>query len=140
MPTTLSPYLNFRDQTAEAMEFYHSVMGGVLTMSRYSEFGVSDDPAEADRIMHAQLVLPSGLILMAADVPDRMEHSRGVNDGAVALFGDDEEDLTRLYEGLSEGGTIGEPLAKAPWGDSFGSFTDRFGVDWLVNISPAARD
>ncbi|AXH37396.1 VOC family protein [Humibacter sp. BT305] len=140
MAITLSPYLNFRDQAEAAMTFYHSVTGGDLTMSRYSEFGVSDDPAEGDKIMHAQLILPSGLILMAADVPNRMEHTRGVNDASVALFGDDEEELTRLYEGLSEGGTIGEPLAKAPWGDSFGSFTDRFGVDWLVNISPASRD
>ncbi|WP_378148772.1 VOC family protein [Cnuibacter sp. UC19_7] len=121
------------------MEFYHSVTGGDLTMSRYSEFGVSDDPTEADKIMHAQLIMPSGLILMAADVPNRMEYSRGVNALSVSLFGDDEEELTRLYEGLSEGGTIGEPLAKAPWGDSFGSFTDRFGVDWLVNISPAPQ-
>ncbi len=137
MTITLSPYLNFRDQTAEAMEFYRSVTGGDLTMSRYSEFGVSDDPAEADKIMHAQLILPSGLILMAADVPNRMEYSRGVNALSVSLFGDDEEELTRLYEGLSEGGTLSEPLSKAPWGDSFGSFTDRFGVDWLVNISQA---
>ena len=139
MSISLSPYLNFEGQTAEAMAFYQSVLGGDLISSRFSEFGVSDDPSEADKVMHAQLTTPVGLILMAADVPNRMEFSRGRNTFSVSLFGDDEEELTRLYTGLSEGGTIGEPLAKAPWGDSFGSFTDRFGVDWLVNIAGAPQ-
>jgi PhnB protein len=139
MSITLSPYLNFRDQTLEAMTFYQSVLGGELTTSKYSDFGVSDDPAEADKIMHSQLIIPGGPILMAADVPNRMDWVQGTNDSSVSLFGDDEEQLTAYYNGLLEGGTVQQPLEKAPWGDSFGSLTDRFGVDWMVNISGAAQ-
>lgn len=49
MQIALNPYLNFRDQTREAMEFYRSVLGGELTTSTFAEFGTSDDPAEADK-------------------------------------------------------------------------------------------
>ena len=53
----------------------------------------------------------------------------------MSLSGDDEETLTRYWTGLSDGATIIEELTKAPWGDSFGMLTDRFGVAWLVNIA-----
>ncbi len=56
---------------------------------------------------------------------------------SVSLSGDDEDLLTGWWEGLAEGATVIEPLTKAPWGDTFGMLTDRFGVTWLVNISGA---
>jgi PhnB protein len=139
MPTTLSPYLNFRDQTKEAMDFYQSVLGGDLRSNTYAEFGLGDE-IEADKVMHSQLTTPDGLVLMAADVPTGMDYSRGVNDASIALFGDDADSLGRIYRELSEGGTILQPLEKAPWGDSFGSFVDRFGVSWMVNILGAPGD
>jgi PhnB protein len=53
---------------------------------------------------------------------------------SIMLEGDDEALLTDLYGQLSVGGTITEQLARAPWGDTYGSFVDRFGVSWMVNI------
>jgi PhnB protein len=133
MPTTLNPYLGFRDQARSAMDFYHAVFGGELTRSTFAEMHASEDPAEAEKVMHSQLVTPGGMVLMAADTPNSMEYSP---DGpiSVSLSGTDEAELRGYFERLSDGGTVVLPLEKAPWGDSFGMCRDRFGVSWMVNI------
>lgn len=136
MATHLNPYLSFRDDARQAMEFYHSVFGGELTMSTFAEFHVSDDPAEADKLMHANLATPGGLILMGADTPNTQERAETSN-VAVSLSGEDETELRRYWDGLSAGGTVTVPFAKAPWGDTFGMLTDKFGVDWMVNVVAA---
>ena len=134
MSHRLNPYLSFRDNAREAMEFYQSVFGGELTSSTFGELNASEDPAEADKIMHSQLESPEGLTLMGADTPNSMEFNPG-NTMSVSLSGDDEDALRGYWEKLSATGTLGVPLEKAPWGDSFGMCTDQFGVSWLVNIS-----
>jgi PhnB protein len=139
MPTTLNPYLGFRDNAKEAMEFYQSVFGGELTMSRYADFGMNEGPEEADKIMHAQLVAPGGLALMAADTPNSMPFNPGDN-FSVSLSGRDVEELTGYWQKLSEGATIFSPLEQAPWGDSFGQLRDRFGVGWMVNIGGSPQE
>jgi PhnB protein len=116
------------------MDFYRSVFGGTLQQSTFAEFGMSQDPSDADRIMHSQLTTDAGFTLMAADVPAHMELKEG-SQISVSLSGDDEAQLSGYYQKLAERGTILEPLAKAPWGDSFGMLVDRFGVQWLVNIA-----
>ena len=66
----LNPYLNFRGQAREALEFYQAVLGGELTVSTFGDFqmpGVDDD--EKDSIMHGQLTTPAGFTLMGSDVP-----------------------------------------------------------------------
>lgn len=141
MPTTLNPYINYRGTAREAMEFYRSVFGGELTVSTFREFGMTEWPDQLDNVMHSQLTTPGGIVLMGSDVPETMEVAFGDN-VAISLSGGDEAELTDWFERLSEGGRITVALAKAPWGDTFGEFYDRFGVKWLVNIagsgSPAA--
>ncbi len=138
MKSILNPYINFKGNTRQAMEFYHSVFGGKLNLSTFKEYHASQDPSEDDKIMHAMLQTDNGIVLMAADTPDRMEYQPGTN-FSISLSGDDEAELTGYYQKLSAGGTIVEPLTKAPWGDTFGMFKDKFGVDWLVNIAPAKQ-
>ncbi|MBV9821805.1 MAG: VOC family protein [Actinobacteria bacterium] len=135
MTTRLNPYLNFRDRTREAMEFYSSVFGGELSFMTFAEMHASEDPAEQDKIMHSQLVTAHGLTLMAADTPNSMDYSPGTNDFAVSLSGEDEGELRGYWDKLSDGATVTAPLDKAPWGDLFGMCTDRFGITWLVNVS-----
>ena len=137
MTTRLNPYLHFRDNAQEAMTFYRSVFGGELNTSTFGEFQMSEDPAEKDKIMHAMLTTASGLTLMGADTPNGMDFSPG-NTCSVSLSGEDEAELTGYWQQLTEGATVHVPLEKAPWGDSFGMCTDRFGVEWLVNIAGAA--
>lgn len=132
--TRLNPYLSFRDDARRAMEFYHSVFGGELSMSTFADLHLSEDPAERDKIMHAQLESPGGLVLMASDTPDAMPHDGG-GGFAVSLSGDDEAELCGYWAKLSEEGTVTQPLTVAPWGDKFGMCTDKFGVNWLVNIT-----
>jgi PhnB protein len=134
MTTRLNPYLSFRDSAKEAMDFYHSVFGGELTRSTFAEMHASEDPAEQDKIMHSMLTTDGGLTLMAADTPNSMEWSPGSN-GSISLSGENDAELRGYWDKLSEGGTVTVPLEPAPWGDSFGMCVDKFGVNWLVNIS-----
>jgi PhnB protein len=134
--TRLNPYLSFRDNARQAMEFYRSVFGGELTVSTFGDYHASEDPAEQDKVMHSQLESPGGLVLMGADTPNTMPYSTG-DAYSVSLSGgsDDDDELSGYWSKLSDGGTVAMPLDMAPWGDKFGMCTDRFGVNWLVNIA-----
>jgi len=132
MGVVLNPYLNFRGNAREAMEFYQSVLGGELNVSTFAEYQLAEDPSEADNVMHSQLETDAGITLMGADVPAKQEASPN---GSISLSGDDEGTLRSYWDKLSDGATIVEPLTVAPWGDAFGMLTDRYGVFWLVNIS-----
>ena len=134
MQTKLNPYLSFKDNAREAMEFYKTVFGGKLTTSTFKEYHASQDPSEDEKIMHSMLEADNGIIFMASDTPDRMEYSAGTN-YSMSLSGDNEMELRAYFEKLSSSGTVTMPLEKAPWGDTFGAFTDKFGVSWLVNIA-----
>ena len=134
MSVFLNPYLGFRDQARAALDFYHGVLGGELTTMTFAEGGMAQDPADADKIMHGQIRTPAGLLLMASDAPASMPTPTESNI-SVSLSGDDEDLLTSCWNGLADGATVIEPLTRAPWGDTFGMLTDRFGVTWLVNIT-----
>jgi PhnB protein len=124
---------SFRDNAREAMEIYKTIFGGKLEMQTFKGYHASQDPSEDSKIMHAVLTADNGIVFMASDTPNSMEYRMGTN-MSMSLSGDNEAELTTYYEKLSAGGTIGMPLEKAPWGDRFGMFTDKFGVSWLVNI------
>ncbi len=136
MQTRLNPYLNFRDNTRDAMEFYKSVFGGTVQMSTFKELNAAQDPVEENLIMHSVLEAENGIVFMAADTPPRMEYRPGSN-FMMSLSGDDEPELRGYFEKLSSGGTVTMPLEKAIWGDTFGMCNDKFGVSWLVNINAA---
>ena len=137
MTTYLNPYLNFRGNAREAMEFYETVLGGELKLSTFKELGGASGPDDENLIMHAQLETTSGFMLMGSGVPPHMDYTLGVNNFSVSLSGDDEVELTDYWQKLLDGAEIGMPLSKAPWGDSFGMLSDKFGVTWLVNITGA---
>jgi PhnB protein len=134
--TKLNPYLNFKNDAREAMEFYKSVFGGKLDLQTFKDFHVSQDPSEDDKIMHSVLEASNGITFMASDTPDRMEYQPGHTNFGMSLNGDDEEVLSGYFHKLSAGGTVTMALEKAAWGDTFGMVTDKFGISWLVNITP----
>jgi PhnB protein len=131
----LNPYLSFRDDARQALEFYQSVFGGELAISTFGEFGDTDSPI-ADKIMHGQLETPSGYTLMASDTPPGMDHQPGTNI-TVSLSGDDAEELRGFFTKLAEGGNVVMPLEKQMWGDEYGMCIDKFGIPWMANISAA---
>jgi PhnB protein len=134
MQTKLNPYLGFKDNARQAMEFYQTVFGGKLMISTFKAFNVSQDPSQDNKIMHAMLEADNGMTLMASDTPDCMEYQAGTNYN-ISLSGDNEAELKGYFEKLSAGGNVTMPLEKAIWGDTFGMLTDKFGVSWLVNIA-----
>ena len=136
MSTRLNPYIAFDGNAKEAMEFYRDVFGGSLTISTFGEFG-NDDPAVADKTMHAMLEADNGLTLMASDGPPGVPLTRGDNI-TISLSGQDAEDLRGYWNKLSDGGSVTMPLEKQMWGDEFGMCVDRFGIPWMVDIVPAS--
>ncbi|GAB2462174.1 PhnB protein [Conyzicola lurida] len=140
MTVLFNPYLSFDDNARQVMEFYHSVFGGKLEISTFGEFGMSDDPAEKDKVMHSQLTADLGFVLMASDTPKAMGFQPGAG-YSLSFSGDDDVTLRKLWADLADGGEITLPLDQAPWGDVFGQVKDRFGVSWMVSIAtPAAAE
>lgn len=129
----LNPYLSFRREAREAMEFYHSVFGGDLEIDTFGDSGMDHDPADAELVLHATLETPDGMVLMASDTPAAAPYEAPAG-FSLSLSGDEEDELTEWWEALSEGGTITMPLAEPEWGGLFGMLTDRFGVRWMVSI------
>lgn len=137
MSSKLNPYLSFQGNARQAMEFYKTVFGGQLDLSTFGEAGMTDHGVKPDQIMHAALVADNGITLMASDTATGMrEYVAGTN-MSISLSGDDTAELTEYYNKLAEGGTVEQPLTKAPWGDTFGMLTDKFGIFWMVNIAGA---
>jgi PhnB protein len=135
MASRLNPYIQFDGDALAAMEFYKDVFGGDLSTNTFKEFGASHGPDDEDKIMHSQLETPSGFTLMASDTPQGMPYNLGENI-AISLSGDDE--LRGYYEKLSaDGGKVSVPLEKQVWGDEFGMVQDKFGINWMVNVSAA---
>ena len=136
MTSRLNPYITFTGNAREAMEFYQSALGGDLAMNTFADFG-STGP-EGDKIMHANLETPDGFTLMASDTPPGAEEPSG-NNIAVSLSGDDEK-LRGYWERLTDGANVTMPLEKQVWGDEFGQFTDRFGIQWMINIAGSTQE
>lgn len=116
------------------MGFYRGVFGGSLDMNTFAEFGITDGGV-GEQLMHASLTFPDGSTLLGSDVPPGMEFHEGQR-VTVILHGDDEALLRGYWDGLAAGGTVQMPLDQQMWGDLYGSLTDKFGIVWMVNISP----
>ena len=164
MAVSAVPHLNFTGDARRALEFYHSVFGGQIMIGTYGEGGVPQDsptseqvsfapiPADspdADRVAFGMVVAENGFRLAAYDVfgangegvagvssrrADGLTHDESL---FVLLNGDTLDEVTPLWKGLSEGGTVIQSLAPTPWGAPYGMLTDRFGVTWIVGTSPA---
>ncbi|WP_425074394.1 VOC family protein [Sagittula sp. S175] len=134
----LNLYLTFDGTAAEAMTFYQSVLGGDLTILRFGEMPDNSMVPEGagDRVANAQLTLEN-LTLMASDTmgDNNMGHVFQGHHGfdlQVAL--DDVDKGRAIFDALSEGGEVLMPYAPTFWAKSFGTFRDRFGVPWMVNV------
>ena len=129
----LSPYLVFNGNCKEAMEFYHTAMGGEVELHTFGEYNMPGTADEMkDKIMHA-MIKNDSLSFMGSDAVSS-DYIIG-NNISLSIAGTDGERLKKLWEGLSEGGKVTMPLAKQVWGDEFGMFTDKFGMNWMINIT-----
>lgn len=139
----VSTYLNFARETEEAFNFYKSVFGGdfVDGIHRFSEVPPQEGApatAEADKnlVMHVALPILGGHVLMGTDAPESMGFSvtRG-NNMYINLEPDTKEETDKLFAALSAGGKVEMQPQEMFWGDYFGSCTDKYGINWMVNCS-----
>jgi len=133
----VNPYITFSGTCEEAFNFYKSVFGGGFQyIGRFSEMPDNDKiPEEAKNyIMHVSLPISKETILMGSDALDTFGHVMTTgNNISISINAESEEEATRLFNGLSAGGRITMPLEKTFWGSFFGMFTDKFGINWMVN-------
>lgn len=139
MPSTLATYIALSGTTAEAMEFWHSVLGGELVIVRYKDMELEGLPFEPDpeAVAHATLTTAAGQIA-GSDAMDGDTYP--VRDTAYSLLytADSADEAERLYHAMLEGGgSVGMPLEVAPWGDLYGQVFDRFGVMWAFSYEQA---
>jgi PhnB protein len=133
----INPYLNFNGNTEEAFNFYKSVFGGeFLAVMRFKDTEACANIPESDKegIMHIALPIGNGNVLMATDALESMGQKLTFgNNIHISLSPESKEEADRLFNGLSAGGKIEMPLQDMFWGAYFGSFADKFGVQWMVN-------
>ncbi|MES2796562.1 MAG: SRPBCC domain-containing protein [Bacteroidota bacterium] len=140
----VSSYLNFPGNTEEAFNFYKSVFGGEFSGNGIQRFG--DIPAQegapslpdSDKnlILHIELEIMGGFVLMATDAPESMGFKvYAGNNMHINLEPESREETKRIFEALSEGGTISMPLDDTFWGAYYGSFRDKYGINWMLNYA-----
>ncbi|OFY85410.1 MAG: glyoxalase [Bacteroidetes bacterium RIFCSPLOWO2_12_FULL_35_15] len=133
----VNPYLTFNGNCEEAFNFYKSVFGGEFPyIGRFKDMP-SEQPipeSEKEKIMHVSLPIGKETILMGSDSSNAFGQATIIgNNFSISVNADNEEEATKLFNGLSSGGKVTMPLNKTFWGALFGMFTDKFGINWMVN-------
>lgn len=129
----INAYLSFDGNCAEAMRFYERVLRGNLkALLKNSDTPMADQvpPGTENRIMHAYLEFDGGSLMAGDCMPDTYAGIKGVS---IALSYDDTSDAKRVFDELSEGGTVTMAWTPTFWAEAFGMVRDRFGTPWIVN-------
>lgn len=132
---TINTYLNFNGNTEEVFNFYKAAFGGEFAViMRFGDTpGCEEMPAtDKNKIMHIALPI-GGNMLMGTDVPETMEQVKNGTSMSISINTDSEQQTRDLYAKLSEGGDIKMPLDNMFWGALYGMFTDKFGIQWMLN-------
>lgn len=138
----INPYLIFNGTCEAAFNLYKSVFGGEFAyIGKFGEMPPSEDPNcpppsedEANRIMHVSLPISKETILMGSDSTSQSGDVLFGTNFSVSINTDSKEEADKLFNGLSADGTIIMAMEKTFWGAYFGMFTDKFGINWMVNF------
>ena len=140
----INPYLLFNGACEAAFDFYKSVFGGEFdSLSRYSEMPSEESipDSERNKIMHMSFPIGKDVLLMGADTSEYYDQVVKFGDNiSLCIFPESEEEAGRIFNALSESGTVVMPLEKTFWGALFGNFVDKFGVCWMVNYCYPQND
>jgi len=129
----LSAYLNFDGQCEAAFKFYEQCLGGKMQMMMtYGESPMADHvtPESRNKIMHVSLAVGDSVLMGSDAPPQRYEKPQGL---FVHIRIDNPVDAERLFQALSENGTVRMPLQQTFWAARFGMLVDRFGIPWMIN-------
>ena len=132
----LDTYLNFNGNCREVFEFYRVVFGGAFTVMQTFRDGPSDMGVveeELDQIMHVSLPVGTS-VLMGSDIPSQFAQPPVIgNNILISISLDSKQEADRIFAELSEGGSVSLPMQDMFWGSYFGSFTDKYGINWQIN-------
>lgn len=132
----VNPYLTFNGTCEAAFNFYKSVFGGDFPyIGRFKDMPGNEVPEAAkELIMHVSLPISKETTLMGSDSSDAFGQVTTIgNNISISINTESEDEARKIFEGLSAGGKITMPLDKTFWGAFFGMFTDKFGINWMVN-------
>ena len=137
----VSTYLNFPRNTEEAFNFYRSIFGGDFNggINRFSDIPPSTEmpplpDADKNLVMHIELAITGGHVLMGTDAPESMGFNvKPGNNVYINLEPDTRAETKRLYDALAAGGKVEMELQDMFWGAYYGSIKDKFGVQWMFN-------
>jgi PhnB protein len=134
---TINPWINFNGNAEEAFSFYKSVFGGEFgKIIRFKDLAGPEYPvAEKDenKIMLITLPIGKGNMLMANDVPEFLgKVNERENRSKISVTTDSKEEADALFRGLSAGGEAEYPMGDSPWGTYYGSFRDKYGIEWMI--------
>jgi PhnB protein len=126
--TSLNPYLGFQGNAAKAIAFYEKALGAkVEGVMKWGEGPMQTPPEMKDRVMHAELAIGGGKIMLC----DEPQPSSGESNINVCLHLNDNADMARKFDALAVGGQVIMPIADAFWGATFGMLKDAFGIKWM---------
>ena len=137
MAIQFNPYFTFDGNAREAIEFYAQVFGGEIRLATFKDFQAPVDPEHENLVMHAELVTEHGFNLRASDGAALSGHAQqGTTNMEASLIGEagEVETARAWFEKLSVDATNVNDLNQVPWGATFGSLTDKFGIAWMFNF------
>ena len=130
MAQKIRPHLMFEGAAEDAIRLYVSLFkdSAILAIERYGAGG----PGAEGSVMLARFKL-AGQEILAIDSP--VKHAFSFTP-SMSLFVDcdDEAELARVFQTLSEGGQVLMPLDNYGFSARFGWVSDRFGVSWQLNL------
>lgn len=132
----LTTYLFFQNNAADAFDFYARCLGGkIISKVTYADMPDCPDMPEQSKSLVANVCLKAGdSMLMASDCPPGAPFD-SMQGCAVAIGIESVEQAERVFAALGDGGTITMPIAETSWAQRFGTLTDRFGIQWMVNCN-----
>lgn len=136
--TTINTYLTFNGNCEEAFNFYKSVFGGEFSyFGRFGDMPPSEEMPvpdnEKDLIMHVSLPISKETVLMGSDSTGSSGVVTFGNNFSISINTASKTEADRLYSSLAQGGKVIMPMQNTFWGAYFGMFTDKFGINWMVN-------
>jgi PhnB protein len=129
-------YLTFDGRCREALEFYAKVLDGkIIAMISHGETPAGEHVAAnwQDKIINAHLIA-DGAELMGADSPPEQGDAK-IGGFSVSIHVEEEERAERIFQALSDGGSVLMPIQPTFWAKKFGMVTDRYGTPWMVNCA-----
>ena len=135
----INPHINFNGNAEEAFNFYKSVFGGEFAkVIRFKDIAGPEmpiDKKEENKIMHIALPINKNNMLMANDVPESMgPTNENENRSKIFVATESRKEADKIFSGLSAGGNVEFPISDSPWGTYFGSFRDKYGIEWMVEF------